>query len=325
MYRQTLELGSESSRFVQRLSGNPRTGISTMISAKAFMREHSFKLFNQAAGVISHVLPAQWRYWGLLNLCRLQALVLRPLISLSPYRSDVRRHIVVAWVMNSWLQPLTRSRRVFPIPIRSHGNEVVLRASKNRNGMLICSVHLPLVNSILRPLVDMDCPPTAVVSGDAIGNGKSPVWGLNQGIPVIAPDKNALLRAKTILRKGGSVAALIDPGLGDAYNQNIFRLIGHIGAEVVFATAELQGSGDIVVEYFAPPDPLCSNDVSIVENLQVLKAKIECVLNPARGGHAQVAHIAILDSPKADELTDYSPPHSNQAHEMHQKLPEHPN
>jgi len=206
----------------------------------------------------------------------------------------------VAWVMNSWLQPLTRSHLVFPIPIRSRGNEVVLRASKNRNGMLICSAHLPLINSILRPLVDMDCTPTAVVSGAAQENEQSPVWGLDRGIPVIEPDKNVLLRAKTILRRGGSVAALIDPGLGEAFNQNIFRLIRHIGAEVVFATAELQGNGDILVEYFAPPDPRCSNDVSVSQNLEALRARIESILVlPTTRTTDQATHVAKLDSPKA--------------------------
>jgi lauroyl/myristoyl acyltransferase len=219
-----------------------------------------------------------------LRVSRVADFLLRPVIGLTPYRLDARRRVIAAWAMNTWLIQLAALDRAFPIRIRSVGADAVHEAKTNAQGMVICSVHLPLINLILRPLVDLGLPPTAVVADQAaLVEGKSALWGTLDGLPGLATDANVLLKVRNILRRGGSVAALIDTNLGDNLNPNMFRLVRSVGARVVFALAELLPSGEIQIEYFAPPDPFCRSNESVLANLQVLQSKIDHVLKtPAR-------------------------------------------
>jgi hypothetical protein len=249
------------------------------MTANAFLRKYSFKAFDQAAALIPRIVPVQNIYAMLFRLCRLQALLFRPMIGMSPYRNDPRRNIVVAWLMDSWLQPLSRRRLVFPIPIHTDGKEALARASRNPNGMLISSVHLPLVNCVLRSLVDMGITPATVVA--LTDDENSPVWGLNQGIPALAPSGSVLLKLKAVLRQGRTVAALVDTAPGTPLNPNIFHLVRYAGAEVVFATVELQPNGEILVQFSTPPDPFCRDAESIEANLRALRHERQHILNPS--------------------------------------------
>ena len=179
--------------------------------------------------------------------------------------------------MNTWLGDLVSLQRPFPIPIKTKGADVVFDACANPKGMVICSVHLPLVNLILLPLVDMGHPPTAVVSGKTeLINQKSPLWGRGDGLPAVVRSRNVLLKVRTILRHGGSVAALVDGGLGGSINPNMFRMIRLTEAQLVFVIPELQPNGEVLIEYFAPPDPFCNTDESILANLEALQTKVDC-------------------------------------------------
>ena len=250
-----------------------------MSFVKPFLRKTSDVYFSASARLISAVLPPRLWYWTLLRICRLHALLLQPLLSLTPYREDRRRPIIVAWLLHSWLRRFVALERLVPIPIRSTGTQVVDDARTNRRGMVICSVHLPLVQCILRPLVDAGQSPTAAVA-DAVEqlHQRVPVWGSREGIPAIVPDRNVWLRVRSILRHGGSIAVLLDPGLGESLNSEIFRFIRTIGARVVFAICELQPNGEILVDYFEPPDPFFTGDKSIEANLQALADRRGSVL-----------------------------------------------
>jgi hypothetical protein len=65
----------------------------------------------------------------------------------------------------------------------------------------------------------------------------------------------------------------------DPIHTNIFRIVRLIGARVVFAIAELQPSGEILVEYFEPPDPFLTREESIAMNLEVLAIRKALVLH----------------------------------------------
>jgi hypothetical protein len=69
---------------------------------------------------------------------------------------------------------------------------------------------------------------------------------------------------KRAMGKGGSVFALLDTHLGQVPRSNILRLTQKIQARVVFAMVELMPNGEVRVDFFTPPDPLCMSDESIL-------------------------------------------------------------
>jgi hypothetical protein len=213
-----------------------------------------------------------------------QQYLLRPLLAISPYRNDSRRRVVTAWLMEASLNHLIALARPFPIPMRYKGLEVILDARSNPSGSVLCSVHLPLVRLVLRLLVDLGIPPTAVIANEiSIVNGRLPVWTTAHDLPGFIADTHVLFKARTILRRGGSLAALIDSNFGDPPNANVFRLIRSVGSRVVFFVSELQSDGAVLIEFLSPPDPFCTCEESVLSNMLFMQESIDRVLHlPSR-------------------------------------------
>lgn len=234
------------------------------------------------ASSVARTLPPQNWYAALLHLTRPLAHGISPLMRLTPYGTDIRRKMLPGWLLHCWLRHFAHNQTAFPIPLRIKGVEAVHEAAVNPNGMAILSAHLPLANLILRALVEMNCRPTAAIShADAILNGKVAVWGVPGGIDGLEADGIVLLKTRKILREGGSVAAMIDTDLGAPLNANILRLLGSVEAHAIFATAELQPNGEILIAFHTPPDPLCKTDESIVTNLEFFRAKVDQIMRGA--------------------------------------------
>ena len=272
-------------RFLVEFNRNPSTRrwfaapeLAGVSSALFFLRLHSNKMFNAAARLIALLPPRLW-YSAIFRICVLQASMIRPLIALSPYRKDGRRQVIVAWLLNSWLRQLAALRKPFPIPIRSQGSELILEASAHPSGLVICSAHLPLVHLILTSIVTLQQTLSGVVAGETeMRGGRIPLWGLSEDATGIVSDWSVLLRMRRILGQGGTVFALVDTYLGQTLRPNILRLVQRVEARVVFAFAELMPNGEILVEYFAPPDPICKNDQSIQMNLTALQVRIDRIM-----------------------------------------------
>ena len=254
--------------------------------------------FSFATRFIVRALPERLWYPTVFHISRLQTHLFRSIVELTPYRSDPRKRMILGWLMNAWLRELVTFQRPFPIPLRSKGSEIILDAATNPKGMVICSVHLPMVNLIPRSLVDMNRAPTAVVSAlSVLRNGKSPLWGLREGLPVINTDGYVLNRARHVLLRGGSVLSLVDTDLHGSLNPNMLCLVRAVEAQLVFAISELQTNGDIQVDYFAPPDPFCRTDQAILSNLQALQARVDRVLqSPSQRKIAPVLPIRKISS-----------------------------
>jgi hypothetical protein len=190
--------------------------------------------------------------------------------------------MMVAWLLNSWLQYLIKIKRVFPIEIKTEGRGVVIDACRHPAGLVICSIHMPLVHVVLHSLIDIGVPPAGVVAGKSeMEHGKIPVWGLQQDLPGILVNGLVLVKMRSILRHGGVVFALVDVGTGAPPRDNIFRLIRKSGARAVLAIPVLRPSGEIAVEYFDPPDPFCTSEESIAANLDFLRAKVKSIISGA--------------------------------------------
>jgi hypothetical protein len=232
-----------------------------------FLRRIYPKFALVIAHLIAFLLPEKLWYPVAYQLtCALTAFT-RPIIAWTPQRKN--------WLLYGWLKLFLHYERPFPIPIRTLGEEVVKEARTNPGGMLVVSVHLPLGIFILRSLVEIGCPPTAVIAhGDLLKNGAFPIWGTVDGLPGLATDGNVLVKTRRILRHGGSIGAMIDAQLGEPISTNILRLLRFIGARMVFALVDLHPSGEIVVKFYNPPDPYCGSDEGILKNLEFFQSKL---------------------------------------------------
>ena len=82
----------------------------------------------------------------------------------------------------------------------------------------------------------------------------------------------------TILRRGGSLAALLDFELTRPADPRLLYLLHSLGAELVFVTTQLL-DGKVLVEYFQPADPLCQSEESILANMEELYARAALALH----------------------------------------------
>jgi hypothetical protein len=224
---------------------------------------------------IAVALPENRWYPTAFRLMRVLITVSGPFVTWTPHRAS--------WLIYGWLKQFLRYERRFPIPIRTVGGDVVQEARSNVGGVAVVSVHVPLGPFSIRSLVDIGCPPDAVLAhGDLLKDGMFPVWDKIDALPGLATEGNVLVKSRSILRRGGSIAAMIDTQLGKPINVNILRLLRSTGARVIFVLAELQASGEILVEFYNPPDPYCSTDEGILKNVEFFKKKVDDLLQRSR-------------------------------------------
>jgi hypothetical protein len=250
-----------------------------MISPTSVLHEAYGKYCFLLARTVGFIFAPRLWYRALHRSCVLQGPFFRLIFALPPLHRDPRRRLIVTWLMQSTLRHLVALGRPFPIPTSDKNLEVFLEARKNPNGIVLCSVHLPFIRLVFRHLVELGVPPTAVVADEgALTNGALPVWGLAESIPGFIANRSVLVKVRNILRRGGVIATLIDTNLGDPVHCNIFRLIQSTGARLVFVVTELQPDGVIMVEFFAPPDPFCLSDESVLSNVLALQSRTARIL-----------------------------------------------
>ena len=243
--------------------------------------------FDYGISLITRLLPERLWYPAIWRISRVQAFLVGPIIARSILRNDPRRLAMVAWMVEAWLRWLNTQQPKYVPPITVRGLEACLRASGNEHGLVFCSVHLPLVFATLAPVKGMPFAPTWVVATDVRPGGTFPVWGYEDGLPAIKRDGLALVRMRSILRRGGSVAVLID--LDDHWckslSVNTLHLVRALGARLIFMLPEIRKNGQVIVEYVEPPDPWCRSDESIALNMKDLRERIDRILsgNPTTG------------------------------------------
>jgi hypothetical protein len=239
-------------------------------------------MFNLGIFLITRLLPRRMWFPAIWRICRLQAFLAGPIIARSILRNDPRRKVIVAWTLEAWLRRLKRLQPEYVPPIEARGLETVPLASGNQNGLVFCSVHLPLVDATLAPISRIGCAPAAVVAANMSPGERYPIWGYEEGLPAINSDGLALVKMRSILRRGGSVAVLVDTDWCTTFSANTFRLVRSLGTRLIFMLPEIQPNGQIVVEYSQPPDPLCSSDESIRLNMRALQVGIDRILSGHR-------------------------------------------
>jgi hypothetical protein len=224
------------------------------------------------------LLPRRWWYPALWRISRVEAVLIWPILHLGSFRMDHRRSAPLVWILNHWIRRIISVKGEFPIPVRVKGSELIHNLYGSPRGAVVCSGHVPLIDICLQYLMQMGCPPTLTVAApEAFIESRIPLWG-KPALPGVPSGHAVLLKVRTVLRRGGFVAALVDHNSGETYSPNLFRVVQLTGAKVVFTIPELRANGDIDIEFFLPPDPSCQTEESICLNLRVLQSRVDHVL-----------------------------------------------
>ena len=227
-----------------------------------------------AAFLIQWLVPARHWYAVSLALSSLIARAGRLRGKSGPWNNSVLR----AQLLARLLRPLTRAGRAFPIPSTVTGLDV-LDESRNPNGVVLCSIHLPLARVPVKTIMESGYPLKAALAANALPGGTIRIPGSAERLPAFKVLPVGLVKARTALRKGDWIAALIDTADSDVrYCRNLLRFTGRVGARAVFFFSELQADGRIEVRFVCPPDPWCSTESGIERNIQALNGEVQRIL-----------------------------------------------
>lgn len=192
-----------------------------------------------------------------------------------PFRSKKKsKGFCKAQDLNSFLSLMTREQKYFHIPYNING----LKYLNADCGIILCSVHVPLVKVTLRGLIDNHIELTAAVVGVPPAINQMSVWGITKKVPIIAKNSFSLLKAKTVLQNKGNLVLMIDDGQTGEYSPNIMKLCGKIDAKIVFFFAELNAQNVVECYCIEAPFPHCRTAAEIDENLIFLRRKHDEIL-----------------------------------------------
>ena len=221
-----------------------------------------FRLRRQAQ-FIAWVLPNRYWYRAALAICRLQGWLSGAL--------GGNRILTEAMMLDHWLWELT-AIGTFPVPYRLNRVDA-LEAADPRIGTLHCWIHEPLVEFLLRPLVEQGYPePTVIADPGRIVGDKFIVPGTSKRLMAIQAEKYALRQARRLLLNGISVVCLADARLGAPLQPVVLRLARSVGARIVFQWAVRRPDGVIEVTFRNAPHPYCETEEAVSENLAFLRA-----------------------------------------------------
>jgi hypothetical protein len=186
--------------------------------------------------------------------------------------------VLHAQLLARLLSLLTRAGHPFPIRSTSMGLNV-LSESRQPNGVVLCSVHLPLTRVAVKTIIDSGYPLKAALAADLLPEGSIRIPGSAERLTALKVLPAGLVKARTALRNGGWIAALIDSSDSDVrYCRNLLRFTARVGARAVFFFSELKPDGRIEVRFVRPPDPWCSTESGIERNIQALNGEVEQIL-----------------------------------------------
>lgn len=199
-----------------------------------------------AARLISLTLPTHKWYYAAFTFTKKYA----NLKSFSNKRLNSINH---ASKLNALLSILTSTGKPFAIPIKANGVEVL--QTPRPNGLVLCSVHIPLIQVSARYLVEQGLAPDAVIVKHPLNGDAYPLLGISVSIPVIYSGTGVLLKAKSFLKRGKRLIVLADYDVGsECYSPNIFYLADNLKVDIIYFFARLQPDGYVEVSFLQAPD-----------------------------------------------------------------------
>ncbi|MGH9595728.1 MAG: hypothetical protein ACRD3K_02915 [Edaphobacter sp.] len=188
------------------------------------------------------------------------------------------RKLTEAVMLDHWLFALTVVG-AFPIPYVLNGLDII-QAGDAKIGTLYCWIHEPLVEFPVRPLVELGRLKMAVVAdpGRIVDGDRFVVAGTSIRVMAIPNVHYVLGRVKRALLNGVSVECLINEYMAGPIYPQVLRLVGRIGARVVFVSALRRPDDTIEVTLMKAPRPNCETEEAVQENLVCLRAAEERML-----------------------------------------------
>ncbi len=232
------------------------------------MRPHSWltSVLNLQRQVrfVTVVLPNRFWYRAALTICKLHG-TLNGVMGGS-------RVLTEAVMLDHWLWELT-AIGPFPVPYVCNGADV-FETADSKIGTLYCWIHEPLVEFLLRPLLELGNPEPIIVAdrGRIVDGDRFMVTGTEFRLIAIPAERYALGRAKRSLQEGMSVVCLADAYMGGRLYAYVLQLAGRVGARVVFSWATRRPDGVIEVTLMNAPRPYCDTEDAVQENLAFLRA-----------------------------------------------------
>jgi hypothetical protein len=210
---------------------------------------------------VARLTPRKSWYRAALVACKIQGILV------SWFGGN--RLLTEAVMLDHWLVELTRIAP-FPIPWTITGAEVI--GADPTRPILYCWIHEPLAEFPLRPLLERGFAEPVVVAdpGRITANGQLLVAGMPQRLTTITANLHALARVRKYLQEGVPVACLADAKMGGPLYSLALRLVGRIGARVIFLWAKRRADGTIDVTFAHAPRPYCETKEAVQENLAYL-------------------------------------------------------
>ncbi len=168
--------------------------------------------------------------------------------------------------INKLLSLLTRSQREFPIPYTFESFEL----PKSTQGIILCSVHLPLVKVAVKSCLEHEILIDYALVGRATKDSKMAVWGMKTKLPTLVRNSYVLVKAKTRLQQNKTILLMIDQKDGQ-YSPNMLKLCQKLNSQLYFLFSELSAHGEIITRYLPAPYPNCNTQQEIEANLNYLR------------------------------------------------------
>ena len=116
-----------------------------MSSLRSALRQVFRAYFYLQARTIAFIFPARLWYAVSYRICFLQGQLLSLLLAFTSLRNKYTRRAIVTRLTQSALPRLVAISRPFPIPFCEKNAEAILEPRKTPQGVVLCSVHLPLI------------------------------------------------------------------------------------------------------------------------------------------------------------------------------------
>jgi len=212
---------------------------------------------------VTWVVPNRYWYRATLAICQLQGAINGAL--------GGNRVLTEAVMLDNWLSELT-AIGAFPVPYLLNRIDA-LEANDPKVGTLHCWIHEPLVEFLMRPLLEQGYSEPVVVAdpGRIVDGNRIMVPGTGKRLTAIPAEEYAIRLARRLLLDGTSVICLADEYLGGPLQPVVLRLAGRVGARVVFQWAARRPDGVIEVTFRNAPHPYCETDDAVRENLAFLQ------------------------------------------------------
>lgn len=234
------------------------------------------------AKVIRHTLPANSWYRAAFLFTKYYARVTSApdgsYISSRYDKSYRLNHALKLETVLSMIVADTTPAPIFPIPIQANEQEFDLLKKERPNGLLICSIHIPLNLASIRYIIDQGLIPDAIVARLPPEDGYFTVTGTSVRIPVIPTDASVLIKVRSLLRKGGAVIVLVDNLSDGSFSSNVFRLAEKLNANIVLALVELQADGNLKAYTIGAPDTVNPEEDKVEQKIKSMNEQVLTIL-----------------------------------------------